>query len=102
MAASRRLELGTRYNPKSETVQLGIAHEATPPPNQSWFKCVMCCPFEVSAWIYLNIFQATPAAALFYLGIFGTGGGYGVTTFLFSYKIDSIICFANLTKMVGR
>ena len=99
--AARRVKLGTRFDPKGESVTLGRAIEPTP-QNRSWIQCVLCCPFQVTAWIYIHIFQSNPAACFFYLGIMGTGGGYGVTTYVFSYEIDSILCFISLTKMVGR
>lgn len=104
MAAARlgaRRDVATHYSAATEAVQLGTAMDA--PGNKMPFWClILCCPCKVFSFMFTHLFRNNAAAAFFYLGVIGSGCGYGAVTYIFSFNIDNLICYANLTKWIGR
>jgi len=85
------------------TVRLGrVVDQPVPDNNRSCWHMILCCPCTVFSFIFTHLFRNNLAACFFYLGIIGSGCGYGAVTYIVSFKIDSLICYVNLGKWVGR
>ena len=85
------------------TVQLGRAVDQPVPDNNRACWCmILCCPCTVFSFMFTHLFRNNLATAFFYLGIIGSGCGYGAVTYIVSFQIDSLICYVNLGKWVGR
>jgi len=98
-----RRDIATHYSAQGNTIQLGRAVDQPAPENNMPCWClIMCCPCNTMSWVFTHLFRNNIAAAFFYIGIIGSACGYGTVTYIFSIKIDNLICYVNLTKWIGR
>ena len=97
-----RRDIATRYSARGDAIQLGRAVGPAPENETPCWSLILCCPCKTVSCFFTHLFRNNMAAAFFYIGILGSGCGYGTVTYICSYKINNIICFANLTKWIGR
>jgi len=116
MAAAARLgaagfgrDIATHYSvragavgqPPAQSVTLG---RTVNPPREPTLtvKDVCCCCCKIVSLVFVHIFRGNLAAIFFYFGVLLSGVGFGVSTYILCFKVDSLLCYVNLAKMVSR
>jgi len=92
---------GAVGQPPVQSVELG---RAVNPPRQPSLTIsdILCCPCKIVSLVFIYIFRRNLAATFFYTGVVLSGVGFGTATYILCFKVDSVLCYVNLAKMVGR
>ena len=92
---------GAVGQPPVQSVELG---RAVNPPLQPSLTVsdFCCCPCKIVSLVFVYIFRRNLAATFFYTGVVLSGVRFGTATYILCFKVDSVLCYVNLAKMVGR
>ena len=102
-------DIATHYSVRSGAVgqppvhSVGLGRAVSPPQQPSLtISDVLCCPCKIISLVFIYIFRRNLAATFFYTGVVLSGVGFGTVTYILCFKVDSVFCYVNLAKMVGR
>jgi len=101
IATHYSVRAGAVGQPPVQSVALG---RAVNPPLQPSLTVsdICCCPCKIVSLVFIYIFRRNLAATFFYTGVVLSGVGFGTSTYILCFKVDSVLCYVNLAKMVGR
>ena len=101
IATHYSVRAGAGGQPPVHSVGLGRAVNQAQQPSLS-ISDVLCCPCKIFSLVFIYIFRRNLAATFFYTGVVLSGVGFGTVTYILCFKVDSVICYVNLAKMIGR
>jgi len=101
IATHYSVRAGAVGQPPVQSVTLGRAVDQPPEPALT-VRDICCCPCKIVSLVFVHIFRRNLAAIFFYIGVLLSGVGFGVSTYILCFKVDSLLCYVNLAKMVGR
>jgi len=101
IATHYSVRAGAVGQPPVQSVTLG---RTVNPPREPTLtvKDVCCCCCKIVKLVFVHIFRGNLAAIFFYIGVLLAGVGFGVSTYILCFKVDSLLCYVNLAKMVSR
>jgi len=101
IATHYSVRAGAVGQPPVQSVALGRAVDQPLQPALT-VRDICCCPCKIISLVFVHIFRRNLAAIFFYIGVILSGVGFGVSTYILCFKVDSLLCYVNLAKMVGR